>query len=150
METNRQSAGTPERDLPSPDLKKLDRLVGTWQLSGDTEGTVMFDWLEGGFFLRQQVAIRLFGHDVKATEIIGHLHPFGAEPSSDIHSRAYDANGNTLDYVYELEGDTLTIWGGQKGSPAYYKGEFSQDGNTVAGEWMYPGGGYKSTMVRID
>ena len=24
----------------------------------------------------------------------------------------------TLDYVYEVDGDTLTIWGGEKGSPA--------------------------------
>jgi hypothetical protein len=43
--------------------------------------------------------------------------------------------------VYELEGDTLTIWGGEKGSPAYYQGRFSQDGNTISGAWMYPGGG---------
>ena len=148
MENDNQSTATTYQ--PGPDLQSLNRLVGTWQLRGDTEGKVTFDWLEGGFFLRQQVAIRLFGHDVRATEIIGHLRPFGEEPSPDIHSRAYDANGNTLDYVYELKGDTLTIWGGQKGSPAYYKGEFSADGDTVAGEWVYPDGGYKSTMTRID
>lgn len=55
----------------------------------------------------------------------------------------------TLDYVYELEGDILTIWGGQKGSPAYYGGEFSEDGNTVAVRWVYPEGGYESTMTRV-
>ena len=26
--------------LPNPDLKSLERLMGTWQLSGDTQGTV--------------------------------------------------------------------------------------------------------------
>lgn len=135
---------------PSAQMQKLEKLVGTWQLSGDTEGTVTFDWLEGGFFLRQQVDIRLFGHAVKATEIIGHLRPFGEEPSPDIHSRAYDANGNTLDYVYELNGETLTIWGGQKGSPAYYKGQFSKDSKRCAGEWVYPGGGYQSTMTKVE
>jgi hypothetical protein len=58
--------------------------------------------------------------------------------------------GNTLDYVYELEGDTLTIWGGEKGSPAYFKGKFSDDGDTQSGEWVYPGGGgYESTMTRV-
>jgi hypothetical protein len=39
--------------------------------------------------------------------------------------------GNTLDYVYEVEGDTLMIWGGERGSPAYYTGRCSDDGNTV-------------------
>jgi len=57
--------------------------------------------------------------------------------------------GNTLDYVYELEGDVLTIWGGVKGSPAYYRGTFSDDGNTMVGDWVYPaGGGYHSTATR--
>ena len=42
--------------------------------------------------------------------------------------------GDTLDYVYELEGDTLTIWAGEKGSLAYAKGTFSEDGNTGSGE----------------
>jgi hypothetical protein len=74
-------------------------------------------------------------------EIIGHLRPFGEPPSPDIHSRFYDNTGNTLDYVYELEGDTLIIWGGEKGSPAYYRGTFSPDGNSHSGEWVYPGGG---------
>ena len=133
---------------PSPDLRKLNRLVGTWQLSGDTQGTVTYDWLEGGFFLRQHFDFILFDHPVEGIEIIGHLRPFGQEPSPDIHARVYDATGNTLDYIYELENDTLTIWGGQKGSPAYYKGEFSPDSNTVSGGWVWPGGGYTSVMIR--
>ena len=48
-----------------------------------------------------------------------------------------------------LEGDTLTIWAGEKGSPAYFRGVFSGDGNTMSGQWFYPdGGGYDSTMTR--
>jgi hypothetical protein len=66
-----------------------------------------------------------------------------------VPSRFYDNIGNTLDYVYELEGDTLTIWGGEKGSPAYSKGMFSDDGHTLSSEWVYPGGGgYRSIMTR--
>jgi hypothetical protein len=56
----------------------------------------------------------------------------------------------TLDYVYEIEGDTLTIWGGERGSPAYYTGQFSKDGNTLTGGWVYPGGGgYKAVSTRV-
>jgi hypothetical protein len=135
---------------PSPGMGNLEKLVGTWKLGGDTEGTVTYEWLEGGFFLMQRVNMTLFGNNVKAIEIIGHLRPFGEEPGTDIRSRAYDSVGNTLDYVYELDGDTLTIWGGERGSPAYFRGTFSVDGNTNAGAWVYPGGGgYKSTMTRV-
>jgi hypothetical protein len=71
-------------------------------------------------------------------------------PSQDIKSRFYDNTGNTLDYVYELEGDTLTIWGGERGSPAYFKGTFGDDGDSVSGGWVYPDdGGYESTMTRV-
>lgn len=133
----------------SPQMKQLERLVGTWELSGDTKGTVRYEWMEGGFFLKQQVDLKLFGRAVKATEIIGHLRPFGEGPSQEVHSRAYDSLGNTLDYVYEMEGDTLTIWGGQKGSPAYFKAQFSEDWKSSTGEWVYPDGGYQSNRQKI-
>ena len=76
------------------------------------------------------------------------MRPFGQEQSEDIWSRVYDTQGNTLDYVYELDGDILTIWGGEKGSPAYFKGTFVND-DTNEGAWVYPGGGgYSTTMKR--
>jgi hypothetical protein len=136
---------------PNPDLKRLDRLVGTWKVSGpDIDGHVTFEWMEGGFFLIQHVDFVHGGQKIKGMEVIGHLQPFGEAPSQDIKSRFYDTLGNTFDYVYELEGDTLTIWGGEKGSPAYYRGTFSKDGDTNSGAWVYPGGGgYESTMTRV-
>jgi hypothetical protein len=135
---------------PNPDLRTLEMLVGTWRLSGDTSGTVTYEWMEGGFFLVQRFDMTLFGHEVKGLEIIGHWRPFGESPSDDIRSRAYDTTGQTLEYVYEIDGNTLTIWGGERGSPAYYKGEFSPDGQTCSGAWTYPGGGgYSSTMRRV-
>jgi hypothetical protein len=135
---------------PGPDLRALDRLVGTWTISGGAQGTAAYEWMEGGFFLLQRVELDQHGMKVKGMEVIGHERPFGAEPSADIRSRFYDNMGNTLDYVYELEDDTLTIWGGEKGSPAYYQGRFSEDGDTITGAWVYPGGGgYESTATRV-
>lgn len=41
--------------VPNPDLRSLDRLVGTWKVSGpDIEGQATYKWMEGGFFLLQQ------------------------------------------------------------------------------------------------
>jgi hypothetical protein len=132
---------------PSPDLKRLDRLVGTWELSGDVGGTVTYEWMEGGFFLIQHVDL---GAEAKGMEVIGHERPLGGEPSVDIKSRFYGNTGDTRDYTYELEGDTLRIWFGERGSPAYYEGAFSEDGTTLRGAWHYPGGGgYEAISTRV-
>lgn len=152
MATNTTDTYAPqEPPEPNPDLKSLDRLAGMWKVSGpDIHGQVTFEWMEGGFFLIQHFDFVHGGHKVKGMGSIGHLQPFGEEPGKDIKSRVYDTVGNTLDYVYELDGDTLTIWGGEKGSPAYYQGKWSDDGNTNSGAWHYPGsGGYESTMTRV-
>lgn len=136
---------------PPAGLRALDRLVGTWTLGGDTSGTVRYAWLPGGSFLLQHVDMVHGDNHIQGLEVIGHLKPFGEARSPDIHSRFYAASGDTLDYVYDLSGDTLTIWGGWRGSPASYTGTFSPDGRTCAGRWTFPGGGgYASTMTRVD
>ncbi|MFC7307898.1 hypothetical protein ACFQVC_27185 [Streptomyces monticola] len=133
------------------ELAELDRLTGTWKVSGGAEGVVTYRWLEGGRFLLQDVSLQHEGQRITGLEVIGRERPFGAEePGQDLKSRFYDSQGNTLDYVYELTGDTLTIWGGEKGSPAYFRGDFNDDGTAVTGAWVYPGGGgYESAMTRI-
>jgi hypothetical protein len=136
---------------PYPGLKNLNKLVGTWNVSGpDIKGQVTFEWMAGGFFLMQHVDFVHSGHHIKGMEIIGYNRPFGAtEPSENIKSHWFDNVGDTYEYTYEVDDQTLTIWGGDKGSPAYYKGQWSTDGNTNVGAWIYPdGGGYQSTMTR--
>ncbi|GAA1442784.1 hypothetical protein [Nocardiopsis tropica] len=140
------------QDPAGPDaaLAALDRLVGVWRVTGGAEGTVVYRWLEGRHFLLQDVDLVQDGTRVVGLEVIGRERVFGAErPGEDIRSRFYDSLGNTFDYVYELAGDTLAIWAGEKGSSTRYTGAFSADGSTVTGPWTYPGGGgYDSTMVR--
>jgi hypothetical protein len=151
--TENTSSVDGQQSAPGPDaeLRSLDRLVGTWRVTGGASGQVTYRWLEGGFFLAQDFDLEQDGQQVKGLELIGREKEFGAEqPSRDIKSRIYDSQGNTFSYVYEQEGDTLTIWAGERGSPAYYKGTFSPDGNTLAGAWVYPGGGgYASTSTRV-
>ncbi|MEU1950908.1 hypothetical protein ACWDO0_21625 [Nocardia rhamnosiphila] len=139
---------TPQQ--PTPELRALDRLAGTWKVSGGAEGTVRYEWMPGRFFLLQHIDLTQHGEPVTGMEVIGNLRPFGEPTGPDVASRYYDSVGNTFDYVYELIGDTLTIWAGAKGSPAYYEGTFDAHGTTVTGAWVYPGGGgYTSTMTRI-
>lgn len=149
---NANDARTHDRPGPNPDLVSLgNRLVGTWEMSGDVRGTVTYEWMEGGFFLLQRVDLEQNEQRIGGIEVIGHERTFGEAPSEEIKSRFYASTGETLDYVYELEGKALTIWAGEGGSPAYYRGTFGADGNTLAGAWHYPGGGgYEATSTRVE
>jgi hypothetical protein len=144
------SEGQPvESPTPPAKLKALgDRLVGTWKVSGETEGETTWEWMEGGFFLIQRGWTRREGVEHEYLQVIGYDRMPGAEPADAISGRLYTSQGDTLAYVCELEGDTMTIWMGEKGSPAVYKGTFSADGNSIEGAWEWPGGGYKETMTR--
>jgi hypothetical protein len=138
-----------EAAAPPEDLKALgDRLVGTWKVSGEAEGETSWEWMDGAFFLIQRGWVRREGVDQTYVQVIGHDRMPGSEPTDAITGRLYTNHGDTLAYVCELEGDTMTIWMGEKDSPAVYTGTFSADGNTIEGEWVWPGGGYKETMTR--
>jgi hypothetical protein len=141
-----------EREVPAPHpgLARLQRLVGTWKVTGGTTGLVSYEWMDGGFFLLQRVDLEQGDRRLSGFEVIGPEQPGGAEPSAEIRSRFYDNLGHTSAYVYEIEGDTLTIWAGEKGSSSYYRGVFSIDGDTLTGRWVVPGHrGYESFARRV-
>jgi hypothetical protein len=132
-----------EPPRPDPDLRSLDKLIGTWRVTGEAEGTTTYEWADGGFFLFQHVELG----GTKGLEIIGHEHAYGQEPSADIRSRYYGfGEGETLDYTYELKDNTLKIWMGERDSPAFYEGTFNDDASILTGAWHYPGGGGYSTV----
>jgi hypothetical protein len=75
---------------------------------------------------------------------------FGAtETPPDITSRVYTTTGDTLDYTYEADDETVTIWGGAKGSPAAFRGTWSDSRTVLRGAWKWPGGGYATVMTRV-
>ena len=148
--SNSSHKNTVEAPAPPADLKALgDRLVGSWKISGEAEGETSWEWLEGGFFLIQRGWSRREGAEQKYLQIIGYDRMPGAEPADAITGRLYTNQGDTLAYVCEIDGDTMTIWMGEKNSPAVYVGTFSADGNTIEGSWEWPGGGYQETMTRV-
>jgi hypothetical protein len=91
---------------PELKLRRLDRLVGTWEVSGGLQGKVSYEWMEGGFFLIQRFDFDHDGRRIKGFEVIGRERMLGAEPSEDIKTGVYTATGDTLEYTYELEGTT--------------------------------------------
>ncbi len=126
-------------------LQALETLVGTWTISGpESGGQVRYEWSEDGSTLIQHVDLVNGDEHTTGVETIRYDEEGGA-----FRSRYVGGSGEVLDYVYELTGDTLTIWFGEVGSPAKFSGKFSPDGRTNVGEWSWPGGGYSSTMTRV-
>jgi hypothetical protein len=141
---------TAEAPTRHPGLKALDKLVGTWRIEGETPGEITYRWMEGGFFLLAQADVKQAGVRQGHIEIIGYDRGAGATKSSDtMTSRLYTTRGDTLDYTHEVDDKTVTSWFGEKGSPSVFKARWSEDGNTLSGEWVWPGGGYKLTLTRV-
>jgi hypothetical protein len=139
-----------ETPTPDPRLKALDRLVGTWKISGPMDGETTYEWMDGGFFLIQRGQVQREDGPFTYVQIIGlDRGPEQTEPAGDIIGRLYSSRGDTLTYVSEADGETLTIWFGERGSPSVYRGRWSDDGNTLEGAWEWPGGGYEETMTRV-
>lgn len=136
-------------DKPQPDagMKALDRLVGTWQISGDAAGSTTYRWLDGGFFLISEGEIAMGDFHIRTISVIGRDRP--GDTSGDIKVRTFGSTGDASTYVYEIDGDTFWNWEGVKGSDTFFKGEFGADGKTLTGGWVWPGGGYQATMTRV-
>jgi hypothetical protein len=135
---------------PNPALKKLDRLIGTWKITGpDVEGESTFEWMEGGFFFIHRFEMTQGGHKVKGIEYAGF-----DEATQTLRSHVMDTTGSSLTYTWDVEGDTLWYWFGDKGSSDFSRSTFSPDGNTLTGRWQWyeadgKPGGYEFTMTRV-
>src|SRR5919197_2028807 len=128
MTESKKKAARAESPTPSAALRRLDRLVGTWEVSGDAQGTLRYEWMEGGFFLLQHVDLRYEGRTIRGMEIIGNLHRIGENPSEEVWTRFYSfLDGLTLDYVYDVDDGNFKIWFMNKGSVNRFQGKFSAD-----------------------
>jgi hypothetical protein len=141
---NNDRAGTlPDR--PAPALKSLERLIGRWKVTGTLfEGSIAFEWMEGGFFLVQHVDARARSRPIRGIEYIGF-----DEETGTLRSHYMDDHGANFVYTWETEGDLLRIWLGGKDSTTRFEARFSPDGESFSGRWQWPGGGYAATATRV-
>lgn len=135
---------------PHPRLKTLDRLVGRWRMSGpDVSGEISYRWMEGGFFLIQEFDLVNYGQRAKGIEYAGF-----DEDTQTIRTRLMGTAGERFTYTYQMDGDTLYYWFGDKGSHWFSKATFSADNLSLSGRWHMPkseGGqeGYDFTLTRM-
>jgi hypothetical protein len=141
---------------PNAALKSLDVMVGAWDLEGreagsdgDINGRLSFAWMKGGFYLVQHVDVDYAGRKVNGVEYIGYDDASGSLRSYFFSNEGPGPFGGVaIEYVWEVDDGTLTIWGGEIGSPANFRGTFNDDRDTIAGRWEWPGGGYSATLTR--
>ncbi len=145
--------------LPEPDpaLKRLERLVGNWAITGRTldsevdniDGSVSIKWLPGAFFLEQRGELRFMGVTVLSLEIVGY------DPSTGFFSSHVYSNMDMVPgrYYWDVVGNVVTHWT----EAATYTGTFSEDGKIISGGWRPKEGmasegnaAYDATMTRVD
>jgi hypothetical protein len=140
---------------PDPALQRLDRLVGTWTMKGhllgsDEEnivGETTFRWLEGGFFLQQDVEIDFAGmFQVKSHELIGYDPETGAFVSS-VYSNLSPV---PLPYKWDVRDDTLTISVSYGPLDATFEGTFSDDDESFSGGWRPNPGADETINIPYD
>ncbi|MES2110227.1 MAG: hypothetical protein V4577_15825 [Bacteroidota bacterium] len=134
-----------KRPKPNPELHKLDRLVGIWNVSGEVCGQVSYSWMEGGFFLVQYVDIE----GEKGLEFIGY-----DEDSGALKSHYFDGDGKVLEYNYDITDTDHIITIDMPHIQGSFHGKYSNNGNTISGRWYWKQGdeemGYRAIFNRLN
>jgi Protein of unknown function (DUF1579) len=152
---NDAAAEGPQVPIPDPALQALEPFVGTWNLNGhflgsDEEnivGRATYRWLDGGFFLQQDIEIDLAGMvHVKSHELIGH------DPEAKAFSSLVFSNMSPvpLPYTWQVDGRKVTISVSYPPLDATFTGEFSEDGNRFSGGWRPKPGADETVNVPYD
>jgi hypothetical protein len=119
---------------PHPKLRSLEPLIGRWRIEGpDVEGGVTYEWMKGGFFLIQRFDLVNFGVRYEGIEYSG-----WDDETGTIRSRLMGTDGSRYTYTYELDGDVVWYWFGDKGSRWFSRGVLSADHKSIVGRWHMP------------
>lgn len=152
MEASGNAQGPP---TPDPALRALDTFVGTWSMKGhligsDDENIVgqsTFRWLDGGFFLLQDVELDFAGlFEVKSHELVCY------DPETKAFSSLVFSNlsPSPLPYRWEVHDGAVTISVNYGPLDATFNGEMSEDRNTFSGGWRPNPGADETINVPYD
>ena len=133
-----------KKPKPNPELKKLDKLVGIWNVCGEVCGQVSYSWMEGGFFLVQYVDL----DGAKGLEFIGY-----DEESGTLKSHYFDDDGKVLEYTYMVGETDHIISIDMPHIKGKFNGKYSNNGNTITGDWHWKQDGeelgYKAIFTKV-
>jgi hypothetical protein len=136
----------------NPVLSQLDPLVGEWETETSIEGQLMargqtaFEWLEGGFFLAQQQRADPAPPGAPPQWVANapqHVSTIiGLDDTSDTFYMLYaDSRGVFRVYQMSLSDGIWKVWRDAPGFNQRFTGKFSDDGNTITGQWEFSSDG---------
>jgi hypothetical protein len=129
----------------TPGMKSLDRMVGTWKVSGGARGTVRYEWFDRKSALIQYVNLG----DTRGFEVIRF-----DQDSQSWRSWFFDRSGSTvLEYTYEVDAEQLKISIDMEDRRGSFIARFSDGGNVLEGRWDWTHSGkkmgYNATLTRV-
>ncbi|MGC4043356.1 MAG: hypothetical protein QM758_06095 [Armatimonas sp.] len=125
-----------EASIPNPALQSLSVLIGEWAtvgthflIPGTTfHGRTVFDWIEGGAFLRMRSEIEEAG-------IPSGITIFGTDDVlGQLFLLYFDERGVSRRYDASFEGNILKWWRNAPGLSQRYSHTLSDDGRTLLGK----------------
>jgi hypothetical protein len=141
-------------------LQPFARLIGNWKLTHsdlntkeEWAGHDTFEWLPGGRFLtfrHHEDGNDSVNEGIDGVMVIGNEMGWEeTKPSETIVGHWFESSsGHRYKYIWEIKGDAIQFWLTSKQSGMFFKGAFSEDGDTIRGTWQWPGGGYHLVMRR--
>lgn len=123
---------------PDPALRRLDFFVGSWRITGRTldsrdenvSAQTSFEWLPGGFFLKQEFEAEFAGMPIQSLEVIWY------DPANDTFPSTVYSNlsGAPIPYRYDVHDQEITITTDLNGG-AKMTATISGDGASFSGGW---------------
>jgi hypothetical protein len=142
MSNDKANGRTPSRN---PDLERLDRFVGEWELAvplgGQTirGGRETFEWFEDGAFLVQRSeAGDLSKAPTEWVENAPHsaVSIIGLDDTSEQFTMLYADSRNVFRvYQMSLSDGVWKLWRDAPGFSQRFTGTFSDDGDVIEGTW---------------
>ncbi len=130
---------------PNPALRKLDALVGRWEMQASVGGRPLgsgraeFEWLEGGAFLvrrEQAEPDRSLPAGMIAASPFPTSAVIGLDESTGQFTMLYsDARGVSRVVQMSLDNGIWKMWRNSPGFFQRFTGAISNDGNTIKGGW---------------
>lgn len=142
----------PTQQQPSPALKRLDVLVGEWEIEVSKEGQALartksaVEWLEGEEFLIQHANAE---PPLPSTppEWVTHAPQrvtaiMGLDDTSEKFTMLYaDSRGVFRVYQMSLRDGVWKLWREAPGFSQRFEGRFSADGKTITAHWDFSSDG---------
>lgn len=129
-----------QRHEPNPALKRLDGLVGKWDMeiseisflpdpSTSVHGQASFEWMESGAFL-------LVHSSTDGDAAPSSVEVIGCDETAETYTMLYyDSRGVSRVCEMILKDGLWKIWRSWPGFSQRFTGTFSSDGNTIYASW---------------